>query len=73
MKWFSFLNLRSDASAHIVLYLCVLWIGGAQLWGTAIMQKKYGAKDYAVAVFVTAGCAIFVLYGVRSLLPHVHR
>lgn len=36
------------------------------------MQKKYGPKDYAVAVFVTAGCAIFVLYGVSRLPSCVH-
>ncbi|GJP55673.1 hypothetical protein CLOM_g14616 [Closterium sp. NIES-68] len=33
------------------------------IWGTAIMGKKYNLKDYIVALLVTAGCAIFVLYG----------
>lgn len=33
------------------------------IWGTAIMQKKYGLKDYIVAFLVTGGCAIFLLYG----------
>lgn len=33
------------------------------VWGTAIMQKKYGLRDYLVAVSVTAGCAIFLMTG----------
>lgn len=33
------------------------------IWGTAIMQKRYGVRDYLVALSVTAGCAIFLLTG----------
>ncbi|KAJ3676510.1 hypothetical protein LUZ60_003922 [Juncus effusus] len=32
------------------------------LWGSVIMQKKYNIKDYLVAVFVTVGCSLFILY-----------
>ncbi|CAI7819323.1 unnamed protein product, partial [Closterium sp. NIES-53] len=33
------------------------------IWGTAIMGKKYNLKDYVIALLVTGGCAVFVLYG----------
>jgi len=33
------------------------------IWGSLISKKKYGLKDYLIAVGVTAGCAVFVLYG----------
>lgn len=32
------------------------------VWGTLIMQKRYTGRDYLVAVLVTAGCAVFILY-----------
>ncbi|PWZ16800.1 hypothetical protein Zm00014a_030936, partial [Zea mays] len=32
------------------------------IWGTIIMRKKYGGKDYFFAVIVTLGCALFILY-----------
>lgn len=32
------------------------------VWGTIIMQKKYKSHDYLLAVLVTLGCSIFVLY-----------
>eukprot|EP00850_Spirogloea_muscicola_P011432 SM000071S21056 [mRNA] locus=s71:155439:158818:- [translate_table: standard] len=31
------------------------------IWGTAIMRKKYGYRDYLLAVTITAGCTIFLL------------
>eukprot|EP00267_Zea_mays_P022673 XP_008647752.1 uncharacterized protein LOC100280126 isoform X4 [Zea mays] len=33
-----------------------------EIWGTIIMRKKYGGKDYFFAVIVTLGCALFILY-----------
>mmetsp|Transcript_2824 Transcript_2824/g.10283 ORF Transcript_2824/g.10283 Transcript_2824/m.10283 type:complete len:368 (+) Transcript_2824:79-1182(+) len=33
------------------------------IWGLLIMKKKYGVKDYLVAVGVTVGCSVFVYYG----------
>eukprot|EP00899_Mesostigma_viride_P022885 jgi/Mesvir1/3781/Mv08188-RA.1 len=33
------------------------------VWGTLIMRKKYGPKDYIVAVIITLGCTIFLLTG----------
>jgi solute carrier family 35 (adenosine 3'-phospho 5'-phosphosulfate transporter), member B2 len=33
------------------------------VWGTLIMRKRYGAKDYGVAAAVTAGCTLFLLTG----------
>jgi len=33
------------------------------MWGTVIMQKRYNCRDYLVALFVTAGCTIFFLFG----------
>ncbi|KAJ7550832.1 hypothetical protein O6H91_07G120600 [Diphasiastrum complanatum] len=33
------------------------------VWGMAIMQKKYRACDYLLAVSITAGCAVFLIYG----------
>ncbi|KAA0061955.1 hypothetical protein IC582_026165 [Cucumis melo] len=32
------------------------------VWGTIIMQKKYKGHDYLLALIVTLGCSIFVLY-----------
>nr|CAB3459998.1 unnamed protein product [Digitaria exilis] len=32
------------------------------IWGTIIMRKKYGGKDYFFAVIVTLGCSLFILY-----------
>ncbi|XP_010245141.1 PREDICTED: UDP-galactose/UDP-glucose transporter 5B isoform X1 [Nelumbo nucifera] len=32
------------------------------IWGTIIMQKRYKGKDYLLAVLVTLGCSIFILY-----------
>ncbi|KAF6993197.1 hypothetical protein CFC21_010121 [Triticum aestivum] len=32
------------------------------IWGTIIMKKKYGGKDYFFAVIVTMGCSLFILY-----------
>ncbi|TVU18236.1 hypothetical protein EJB05_34324 [Eragrostis curvula] len=32
------------------------------IWGTIIMRKKYGGKDYMFAVIVTLGCSLFILY-----------
>ncbi|KAF3330373.1 UDP-galactose/UDP-glucose transporter 5B-like protein [Carex littledalei] len=32
------------------------------LWSTVIMQKKYNGRDYLLAVVVTVGCFIFILY-----------
>ena len=37
------------------------------VWGSLIMRKRYGARDYLVAGGVTAGCTVFLLTGeVRS-------
>jgi len=42
------------------------------IWGTIIMRKKYGGKDYLFAAIVTLGCSLFILYPVihmsKSLL-----
>lgn len=35
-----------------------------QVWGTLIMQKRYKGQDYLLAVLVTFGCSIFILYPV---------
>jgi len=32
------------------------------IWGTIIMRKKYGGKDYFFAAIVTLGCSLFILY-----------
>ncbi|KAK3140903.1 hypothetical protein QOZ80_5AG0407520 [Eleusine coracana subsp. coracana] len=32
------------------------------IWGTVIMRKKYGGKDYFFAIIVTMGCSLFILY-----------
>ncbi|KAJ8642310.1 hypothetical protein MRB53_019004 [Persea americana] len=32
------------------------------VWGTLIMQKRYKGQDYLLAVLVTFGCSIFILY-----------
>ncbi|KAH7405406.1 hypothetical protein KP509_15G068900 [Ceratopteris richardii] len=32
------------------------------VWGTLIMQKKYIGRDYLLAILVTIGCAVFILY-----------
>lgn len=47
--------------ANILLLPCVCLL---QMWGTVIMQKRYNCRDYLVALFVTAGCTIFFLFGV---------
>ncbi|KAK9815558.1 hypothetical protein WJX72_005709 [[Myrmecia] bisecta] len=33
------------------------------VWGTLIMRKRYGKRDYALAVLITAGCAAFAMTG----------
>jgi len=33
------------------------------LWGILIMQKRYGFKDFGVALLITAGCTLFLLTG----------
>eukprot|EP00887_Chlorella_sp_A99_P007813 scaffold20.g7813.t1 len=33
------------------------------LWGTVIMRKRYGAKDYLSAGLVTLGCTLFLMTG----------
>ncbi|VAH13000.1 unnamed protein product [Triticum turgidum subsp. durum] len=37
------------------------------IWGTIIMKKKYGGKDYFFAVIVTMGCSLFILYPVIQI------
>ncbi|KAK1265508.1 UDP-galactose/UDP-glucose transporter 5 [Acorus gramineus] len=32
------------------------------VWGTLIMQKRYYGKDYLLAVLVTLGCSLFILF-----------
>ncbi|XP_062180505.1 UDP-galactose/UDP-glucose transporter 5-like isoform X1 [Phragmites australis] len=36
------------------------------IWGTIIMRKKYGGKDYFFAVIVTLGCSLFILYPIQA-------
>lgn len=33
------------------------------VWGTLIMRKRYGAKDYGIAAAVTFGCTLFLMTG----------
>jgi solute carrier family 35 (adenosine 3'-phospho 5'-phosphosulfate transporter), member B2 len=33
------------------------------IWGMLILRKRYQVKDFAVAVAITAGCAMFILTG----------
>eukprot|EP00243_Klebsormidium_subtile_P008708 TRINITY_DN4180_c0_g1_i3.p1 TRINITY_DN4180_c0_g1~~TRINITY_DN4180_c0_g1_i3.p1 ORF type:complete len:363 (-),score=42.68 TRINITY_DN4180_c0_g1_i3:397-1485(-) len=33
------------------------------IWGTIIMGKRYGPKDYFLAVLITVGCTVFLLTG----------
>lgn len=33
------------------------------IWGIIILRKKYGIKDFGIAVAITAGCTIFLLTG----------
>ncbi|KAJ3688367.1 hypothetical protein LUZ61_017531 [Rhynchospora tenuis] len=40
------------------------------VWSTIIMQKRYNGRDYLLAVLVTVGCFIFILYpGSADLNP----
>lgn len=39
-----------------------------QIWGTLIMQKKYKGPDYFLAVLVTLGCSLFILFPVSTTL-----
>ncbi|KQK07750.1 hypothetical protein BRADI_2g37440v3 [Brachypodium distachyon] len=32
------------------------------IWGTIMMKKRYGGKDYFFAVIVTMGCSLFILF-----------
>ncbi|GAY38181.1 hypothetical protein CUMW_034740 [Citrus unshiu] len=36
------------------------------IWGTLIMQKRYKGYDYFLALLVTLGCSIFILFPVMS-------
>ncbi|KAI3489947.1 hypothetical protein L1887_45861 [Cichorium endivia] len=41
------------------------------IWGTLIMQKKYKGPDYFLAVLVTLGCSLFILFpGASELSPY---
>lgn len=41
------------------------------VWGTIIMQKRYKGRDYLLAVLVTLGCSIFILYpAVADISPY---
>jgi len=33
------------------------------IWGYFISKKTYGLRDYGIAIGVTLGCAVFVMYG----------
>lgn len=33
------------------------------IWGTIIMRKKYGPKDYLNALLITLGCSLFLMTG----------
>lgn len=33
------------------------------IWGYFISKKKYGLRDYGIAIGVTIGCAVFVMFG----------
>ncbi|KAJ0792080.1 putative UAA transporter [Helianthus annuus] len=41
------------------------------IWGTLIMQKKYKGPDYFLALLVTLGCSLFILFpGASELSPY---
>ena len=33
------------------------------VWGTLIMRKRYGARDYINAAVITLGCTLFLMTG----------
>lgn len=33
------------------------------IWGTLIMRKRYGVKDYVNAAVITLGCTLFLMTG----------
>lgn len=33
------------------------------IWGIIIMRKRYGFKDFGLALLITAGCTVFLLTG----------
>ncbi len=39
------------------------------LWGTLIMRKRYGPKDYANAALITLGCTLFLMTGSVKVRP----
>ncbi|XP_071720681.1 UDP-galactose/UDP-glucose transporter 5B-like [Rutidosis leptorrhynchoides] len=43
------------------------------IWGTLIMQKKYKGLDYFLAVLVTLGCSLFILFPGASELSPYHK
>ncbi|GJW01532.1 UDP-galactose/UDP-glucose transporter 5B-like protein [Tanacetum coccineum] len=43
------------------------------IWGTIIMQKKYKGPDYFLAVLVTLGCSLFILFPGASELSPYHK
>lgn len=50
-------------NANIILILF------KQIWGTLIMQKRYKGYDYFLALLVTLGCSIFILFPVMVRGP----
>ncbi|KAG9128813.1 hypothetical protein Leryth_009552 [Lithospermum erythrorhizon] len=41
------------------------------LWGSIMMQKKYNSRDYLLALLVTLGCSIFILFpGADDISPY---
>ena len=33
------------------------------IWGILILGKRYGLKDFGLAILITAGCTLFLLTG----------
>lgn len=40
------------------------------IWGTLVNQKTYKAKDYGIALLVTAGCVLFAMTGAMHSCWH---
>ncbi|KAB5520283.1 hypothetical protein DKX38_024602 [Salix brachista] len=50
-----------DTAAGFLVIIC-----GVEVWGTIIMQKRYKGMDYFLALLVTLGCSIFILFPMRD-------
>lgn len=67
--WLVYLSLPVTVLILISTFKVLISHLFVQVWGTIIMQKRYKGMDYFLALLVTLGCSIFILFPVMTMLP----